>query len=280
VYILDGSALAARRLPGLRARVQALVAARGREPLLGILGFADASGKVPHVAPKLRAAESCGIAVELATLPPGVTLDETSFAVEALRAMPGLDGLFVQFPYPDPSWAATVEALIPSALDVDVMAPAEVERYFADPTVLPPVTVSAALALMDDARLALAGRAGVVVAEPSPFAEMFRLAFTRRGVQMSELVPPSGAHDDARVRQAALVIVAAGSPGCVDAASLAEGAIAIDVGYFNPGARGDIANATTARHLDAVVPVPGGIGPMTISALLERVILFAERRGA
>jgi len=279
VIILDGSALAARRLPELRARTQALVAARGREPLLGILGFADPTGRVPHVAPKLRAAESCGIAVELATLPPGATLDEALFAVEALCAKPGLDGLFVQFPYPDPTWAETVEALIPSELDVDVMAPAEVERYFADEAVLPPVTVSAALALMDDARLDLRDRSGVVVAEPSPFAEMFRLAFARRGAKMSVLVPPSGANDDARLRQASLVIVAAGAPGCVDAATLAEGAIAIDVGYFNPGARGDIANATTARHLDAVVPVPGGIGPMTISALLERVILFAERRG-
>ncbi|WKW13394.1 hypothetical protein Strain138_002713 [Pseudogemmatithrix spongiicola] len=279
MIILDGTALAARRLPGLRARAQALAAARGRAPLLGILGFADASGRVPHVAPKLRAAESCGIAVDVAAVPLGATLADTLAAAERLRATPGLDGLFVQFPYPDPAWGDAVEAMIPASLDVDVMAPVEVERYFADASALPPVTVSAALHLVDEAGIALEGRSGVVVAEQSPFAEMFREAFARRGAQMSALVAPAAAADDARVRNAGVVIVAAGVPGVVDAMMLADGAVAIDVGYFNPGARGDIANATTARHLDAMVPVPGGIGPMTISALLERVLVFAERGG-
>jgi methylenetetrahydrofolate dehydrogenase (NADP+)/methenyltetrahydrofolate cyclohydrolase len=50
------------------------------------------------------------------------------------------------------------------------------------------------------------------------------------------------------------------------------------VGYFNPGAQGDIDTATGIDHLRALVPVPGGIGPMTVSALIERVILFAENR--
>lgn len=277
--ILDGSALAARRLPGLRARAQALGAARGRSPSLGILGFTDVSGKVPHVAPKLRAAESCGIEVRVEALPVDASLADAIAAMERLRSAAELDGLFVQFPYPDASWGEPIEALIPPALDVDVMAPREVERFIRDAAMLPPVTVSAALALMDDAGIVLDGREGVVIAEASPFAEMFRLAFARRGARMAALVTPGEAMQHAAVRAASLVIVAAGIPGAVDATALADGAVAIDVGYFNPGARGDIANATTARHLDAVVPVPGGIGPMTISALLERVILFAERRG-
>lgn len=275
--LLDGKALAARRLPELRARALALVAARGRVPLLGILGFADASGKVPHVAPKLRAAEACGIDVRVVAVPEGASLDDLLTAMRQLCAQPGLDGVFVQFPYPDANWGAEIEALIPPSLDVDVMAPFEVERYLRDPEMLPPVTVSAALMLVDDAALTLDGRSGVVVAEASPFAEMFRLAFARRGARMAELVAPADAATDARVHEAGVVIVAAGAPATIDATKLAAGAIAIDVGYFNAGARGDIANAETARHLDAIVPVPGGIGPTTISALLERVILFAER---
>lgn len=277
MQLLDGKSLAARRLPELRARAQALAAARGRVPLLGILGFADASGRVPHVAPKVRAAEACGIDVQVVAVPNGASLAEALTAMRELGAQPGLDGLFVQFPYPDASWGAEIEALIPAALDVDVMAPSEVERYRREAEMLPPVTVSAALMLVDEAALTLAGRSGAVVAEPSPFAEMFRVAFERRGVRMAELLRPADAAQSTVLRESSLVIVAAGEPGVVDARVLAPGAIAIDVGYFNAGARGDIANAETARHLDAVVPVPGGIGPMTISALLERVILFAQR---
>ena len=66
--------------------------------------------------------------------------------------------MFVQFPYPDPAWGDAVEATIPASLDVDVMAPVEVERYFADASALPPVTVSAALHLVDEAGIAPAIR--------------------------------------------------------------------------------------------------------------------------
>lgn len=278
VLLLDGRALAARRLPALRARAEAVRERRGTAPRLGILAFADASGIAPHVAGKRRAAAEAGVAVRVEMVPHAATRSDALARATALATDDSLDAMFVQFPYPDPAWGPEIEAAIPAEIDVDVMSPAAVRRFRDDPAAPPPVTVSAALELLDAHGVTVAGRYGVVVATPSEFAEQFRLAFARRGARVGTLVAPAVAASDQRLRGASLVIVAAGQPGLVHAESLAPGAVAIDVGYFNAGGRGDIALDGGVAHLDALAPVPGSIGPMTVSCLLERTIRFAEGR--
>ncbi len=171
-----------------------------------------------------------------------------------------------------------LEAMIPPAVDVDVMSPERVTGVLNGVERLPPVTVSAALALIDAHDVRVAGRRGLVIAEPSDFAAMFRLAFVRCGVQMLPLIRPAETTLHERLREVTVVIAAAGIPGSVRANQLAPGTVAIDVGYFNPGGRGDIDINERIAHLDAIAPVPGSIGPMTVSCLVERTILFAERR--
>ena len=278
MLLLDGRALAARRLPALRARADAVRARRGIAPRLGILAFADATGAAPHVAGKQRAAVAAGVAVRLDVVQYGAVRADAVARAAALAAAAALDAMFVQFPYPDAAWAPDIEAAIPAALDVDVMSPAAVRRFREDPAALPPVTVSAALELLDAHGIDVTGRDGVVVAEPGEFAEQFRLAFARRGARVGPLVAPAAAATDPRLRAASLVIVAAGRPGLVRAETLARGAVAIDVGYFNAGGRGDIAIDGGVSHLGALAPVPGSIGPMTVSCLLERTIRLAEGR--
>lgn len=90
------------------------------------------------------------------------------------------------------------------------------------------------------------------------------------------LLSPLKATADPWLAAAPLVIVAVGRPGILSALQLAPDAVAIDVGYFNVGGRGDIDLAGGASHLGALAPVPGGIGPMTVSYLLERTISIAE----
>lgn len=278
MLLLDGRALAARRLPALRARADAVRTARARAPRLGILAFGDAAGVAPHVVGKVRAGAAAGVDVVLEVVAAGSSLDEALHRCVSLAKDPHLDGLFVQFPYPDPSWAAAIEEAIPERLDVDVMSPSGVRRFVSDSAALPPVTVSAALELVDAFGVTVKGLGGVVVAEASDFARMFRRAFIRRGAMIPPLLSPLKAAADPWLATAPLVIVAVGQPGFLRALQLAPDAVAIDVGYFNVGGRGDIDLTGGALHLGALAPVPGGIGPMTVSCLLERTIHFAEGR--
>ncbi|MHB1310753.1 MAG: hypothetical protein ACYC3L_01960 [Gemmatimonadaceae bacterium] len=278
MIVLDGVRLAARRLPNLAARSSTVVRRRGRAPRLGILAFAGADGRAPHVAGKVRAGAAAGVEVVVGVVPWAADIDQARRVLETLVCDNDMDGLFVQFPYPDAAWGPQLEAMIPVAVDVDVMSPERVQRVLNATEQLPPVTVSAALELLDAHGVGVAGRRGLVIAEPSDFAAMFRLAFVQRGARMLPLIRPTEATLPERLRGSTLVIAAAGMPGSVRANQLAPGAVAIDVGYFNAGGRGDIDADGGIAHLDAIAAVPGSIGPMTVSCLVERTILFAERR--
>jgi methylenetetrahydrofolate dehydrogenase (NADP+) / methenyltetrahydrofolate cyclohydrolase len=274
--VLDGTSLARRREDRIVQRAAAVRRRRGHAPGVFIVAFGDGAGRVPHVERKLRSFAAAGVEAEPLVLPPATA---TSDAIEQMHG--GLrersfDAVFVQIPFPAEIDGDAFAAAIPEELDVDVMTPARVARFLTGDASLAPVTVSAGLLLLDAYGVAVTGRRGVVVADDTPFARMFAAALAARGASMDPLVAPSDAALVARVNAAGLVVVAAGSPGLVQATDVARGAVAIDVGYFNEGGRGDIDVSGGFEHLAAFAPVPGGIGPMTVSVLIERVVRFAE----
>lgn len=276
MVVLDGSRLARNRQGVLTARAQEILQHRGRSPALLLLAFGD-DGHAAHVNRKLAAAAAIGIRVVPLILP---TSTSTESAVEALSRtieQTSPDAVFLQVPFPDHISEPALAEAIPRTLDIDVMNPDVVHGYFENPGALPPVTVTAALLLFDAYDIAIEGRQGIVIAHPSPFAEMFRTSLVRRGAHMAPLLVPDTADLKQRAARANLVIVATGQPGAISVADLAPGSVAVDVGYFNPGGKGDINTDSSTAHLGALAPVPGGIGPMTISALLERTVDFAAR---
>jgi len=271
--ILDGRRLAAERAPGLRTRADAVRQRRGRAPSFLLLTFGD-DGAAPHVRGKLRAADLAGIDAVPLVLPVHTT---TQQAIETMHARTDElqpDGLFQQFPYPPHIDFDALAHEIPAALDVDVMGPHTVQHYLDDEHALPPVTVSAALALLQRYDVDIDGADGAVVADASPFADMFRLALARRGAVMRPLLAPDAA---SQATTAHLAVIAAARPALLPASAFQAGTIVIDAGYYNEGGRGDVLPDRT-DHLRAFSPVPGGIGPMTVSCLMERVLLFAEKR--
>lgn len=78
--------------------------------------------------------------------------------------------------------------------------------------------------------------------------------------------------------RAGLVILAAAEAGVVPSSWIRPGAVVIDAGYYNEGGAGDLALDDGIAHLAALAPVPGGVGPMTISMLIEAVVARAEER--
>ena len=274
--ILDGAALAERRQPMIAARAAAVRAGRGYAPSLILVAFGDERGHAPHVGRKQRMGAEAGVDVMPLILAPGAATGEAIAGMRDLMAAGGFDGIFLQFPFPDTIDGDALTEAVPAELDVDIMTPQRTARYMNGTDDLPPVTVSAALLLLDAYDVSIVGRRGIVVADDHPFSRMLRAALVRRGAEMRRLVDPAAPDLDAQVRSADLVVVSAALPGLVQATNIAPGAVAIDVGYFNPGGRGDIELTGGFEHLAALCPVPGGIGPMTVSALLERVVLFAE----
>jgi predicted GNAT superfamily acetyltransferase/5,10-methylene-tetrahydrofolate dehydrogenase/methenyl tetrahydrofolate cyclohydrolase len=276
--MLDGAGLAQLRVARLAARAATVARRRGRPPCLALLAFGDAGGETPWVARKLAACRAVGVEVRTRVLP---TTCDTAEARRGLDALVGagtaaVDGVFVQVPFPPGVDGDSFVGGIPPAADLDVMGPRAVARFLSDPEAEPPLTVSAALALLDAYEVPVAGLAGVVVGLESDFHRMFREALVRRGARMAPLVDPDADELARAVREAELVVLSAGRAGIVRADALAPGAIVVDAGYFNAGGRGDLDADPGVDHLGALASVPGGVGPMTVSILIERVIERAE----
>lgn len=274
--ILDGTALARSRAPALAERAGRVTNLLGRPPRLILVAFADASGEAPFVARKLRACSAAGVEVRPLIFPPGTTTPAAEAALGALLAADPVDAVFLEFPFPPGVDGESLTALVPAGADVDIMTPGRVAGYFADPDAPPPLTVTAGLELLDGYGVDIRGRTGLVVGGDDPFTQMFREALARRGARMRPLLSPHSPDLQRLVHGAELVVAAASVPGLLRSTSLAPGAVLIDVGYFNPGGRGDVNTTDGIAHLEAIAPVPGGIGPMTVSVLVERVIAFAE----
>lgn len=272
--ILDGRAVARAREPELGRRAAAVAAVRGHPPRLALVAFNTTSDPPPFIARKLRACERVGLEAVSKILPSGISTHQARAAVETLARQP-LDGIFLEFPFPGHIDAEELIEAVPAELDIDVMTAARTRRYLEGIRGEPPVTVEAALALLDAYAVDVTGLEGVLVAENSPFAEMFNEAFVRKGARMRSQQAPEQARS--AVRDAELVVSAAAHPGLLRSDELAPGAVVIDAGYFNEGGHGDVDTGHGVEHLRALAPVPGAIGPMTISMLLQRVIEHAER---
>lgn len=259
----------------IAARASSVRQSRGRAPAFVLVAFGDERGHVAHVGRKQRMCAEAGVDLTALVLPPGIDTAAALMRMHQLLETDSFDGVFVQFPFPDTIDGETFAAAVPVELDVDVMTPDRIARYSSDRDALPPVTVSAALLLLDEYDVPVDGRSGIVIADEQPFSRMLSTALARRGADVA-LVDPGDPGLEERIRSAGLVVVCAARPGLVRSGAIQAGAVAIDVGYFNEGGRGDIDVSGGIDHLAAICPVPGGIGPMTISALLERVVLFAE----
>ena len=269
--LLDGRAFAARRTPTQNARAAHIRARRGRAPALHVVGFGADAALPPSIARKLKACREAGVIASAEVL--GMAASTATVLAALARTPAGVDGLFLEFPFPAAVDEGAVIASLPVELDVDVMTAARIDAFRAGRGA-PPATVAAALGLLDDGAVSIDGLRGVVVADSSAFVDMFAEALSRRGADMA-LVRPA---DVVRARDAQLVVSCAARPGLLRSDELAPGAVVIDAGYFNPGGRGDIDTRGGIAHLGALAPVPGGIGPATIAMLVERVIEFAERR--
>ncbi|MGH7507777.1 MAG: tetrahydrofolate dehydrogenase/cyclohydrolase catalytic domain-containing protein, partial [Longimicrobiales bacterium] len=274
--LLDGVRLAAERAPRLASRYAAYVRRHGRPPGLALVAFESRPGYAPHVARKRRACAAVGLDVHAFILPGNADEDRARDVILAAAADPRTDAVFVQFPLAEGiDESAVFEAIVP-AKDVDVLHPTSFESFLAHEDAHPPVTVGAGFMLLDRYDVGVANRTGIVVGAASPLTRAFEVVLARRGATVLPGCAPTDPELAQQLAPADLVFVVAGVPGVVAADAIAPGTVAVDVGYFNPGARGDIDVASGTHHLAAIAPVPGGIGPMTVSALIERTLDLAE----
>ncbi|MFH0907685.1 MAG: bifunctional methylenetetrahydrofolate dehydrogenase/methenyltetrahydrofolate cyclohydrolase FolD [bacterium] len=287
--ILDGKAIAQEMRRELATEVAALKS-RGVTPGLGVLLVGDDPASRSYISGKEKACAEAGLYSRETHLPATATRDEILGVVRAHNADPGIHGILVQLPLPDARMEYDVLNAIDPAKDVDGFHPVSVGRMMLGLPTFLPCTPHGILHMLKRSGITTRGAHVVVIGRSNivgrPLANL--LSQKNELGNATVTICHTGTRDVAKhTRQADIVIAAAGRPNTVTADMIREGAVVIDVGVNriedagNPkGFRlvGDVDFARVKEKASAITPVPGGVGPMTITMLLFNTLEAASRQ--
>jgi methylenetetrahydrofolate dehydrogenase (NADP+)/methenyltetrahydrofolate cyclohydrolase len=279
--ILDGKAVLATIKDELRARVGVL-RDRGVVPGLGTVLVGDDPGSRWYVNAKHKDCAEIGITSIRRDLPASATQAEVEAVIDELNADPGCTGFLVQQPTGLDEFALL--SRVEPVKDVDGLHPTNLGWLVLGKPAPLPCTPAGCIELLRrfdvpvaGARVALVGR-GITVGRP------LGLMLTRRSENATVVLCHTGTRDlAAEVRQADIVVAAAGTPGLITPDMVKPGAAVLDVGVSRVIAEdgrskvaGDVA-PEVAEVAGWVSPNPGGVGPMTRAMLLSNIVAAAER---
>jgi len=277
--ILDGKATAAAIKSDLTARVAALKA-RGVTPGLGTLLVGDDPGSRWYVNGKHKDCAQVGIASIQRELPDTATQEEIEAVVRELNDNPDCTGYIVQLPLPTGIDANRVLELMDPSKDADGLHPMSLGRLVLGIKGPLPCTPYGIVQLLrhhdveiNGANVVVVGR-GITIGRPMP------LVLTRKSENATVTQCHTGTRDlSAHLRQADIIVAAAGVPHLVKPEDVKPGAAVLDVGVSrdeNGKIVGDV-HPGVAEVAGWVAPNPGGVGPMTRAQLLVNVVEAAER---
>jgi methylenetetrahydrofolate dehydrogenase (NADP+) / methenyltetrahydrofolate cyclohydrolase len=277
--ILDGKATAAAIKSELAVRVEALKA-RGVTPGLGTVLVGDDPGSRSYVAGKHRDCAQVGIASIQRELPATASQADVEAVVRELNEDPHCTGYIVQLPLPKGLDTNRVLEAIEPDKDADGLHPMNLGRLVLGQEAPLPCTPRGIVDLLRRHDVAINGANVVVVGRGITVGRSIGLLLTRRSENATVTLCHTGTVDlPSRLRQADIVVAAAGSPHLVKAEDVKPGAAVLDVGVSrdeNGKLVGDVDPGV--REVAAwVAPNPGGVGPMTRALLLTNVVEAAER---
>lgn len=287
--ILDGKATAALIKQELAAEV-AVLKERGITPGLGTVLVGDDPGSHAYVRGKHRDCAEVGIASIREDLPATATQQDVEAAIDRLNADPNCTGYIVQLPLPSGLDTNAILERIDPKKDADGLHPTNLGRLALrvnEPVTSPlPCTPRGIIELLHRYDIDLNGAEVVVLGRGTTVGRSIGLLLTRRDINATVTLTHTGTRDvHNHLKQADVIIAAAGVPGLVKPEDVKPGAIVLDVGVSrveNPDTgkavlRGDV-DPGVAEVAAWVSPNPGGVGPMTRAMLLANVVESAQRQ--
>jgi len=278
---IDGKAAAQAIRDRIATEVAAFSEKTGRVPGLAVVLVGDDPASAVYVRSKARATEQAGMQGFEHRLPASTSQDELVALVDRLNADPAVDGILVQLPLPPQIDEQVVITRISPDKDVDGFHPVNAGRLAIGLHGFVPCTPLGCLRLLQAELGDLTGKDAVVIGRSNIVGKPMALLLLRESCTVTV------AHSRTRdlpgvVRRADIVVAAVGRPNLVTGDWLKPGATVIDVGInrTEAGLVGDVDFASASEVADAITPVPGGVGPMTIAMLIRNTFVSAARTEA
>jgi methylenetetrahydrofolate dehydrogenase (NADP+)/methenyltetrahydrofolate cyclohydrolase len=276
--LIDGLALS-RKIRTRLAEQAAGLAQAGRKPGLAVILVGENPASEVYVRNKVKACGEVGIHSELYRLPGGTSEEELLERIRRLNADANIHGILVQLPLPAQIREARVLETIAVDKDVDGFHVQNVGSLVVGKPGFAPCTPAGCMAMLDDIGVALEGREAVVVGRSNIVGKPMALMLLQRSATVT--ICTSKTRDlPSHTRRADVLVVATGKARMISGDMIKPGAVVIDVGINRlPDGKlcGDVDFPSAREVAGWITPVPGGVGPMTITMLLSNTVESAKR---
>jgi methylenetetrahydrofolate dehydrogenase (NADP+)/methenyltetrahydrofolate cyclohydrolase len=279
--IIDGNEIARRVRAEWKHRADALCA-QGARPGLAVIIIGDNPASLVYVRHKTKACADMGIHSEQYEFPKDASEQKVLELIASLNANPAIHGILVQLPLPAHFESRRLLEAIAVEKDVDGFNLYNVGALVAGDTVFPPCTPFGVQCMLEYSNIAISGQNVVVVGASNLVGKPMAMMLMKKDATVC--ICHVKTRDLAQFTILAdILVVAAGKPNLITAPMVKTGAVVIDVGINRlPDGRlvGDVDFEGVREKASHITPVPGGVGPMTVTMLLVNTILSAERFAA
>ena len=276
--IIDGRAVSEIMRKKMRSRVESL-GLRGLRPGLAVVLVGDDAASLVYVRNKAKACEDVGMHSEVFRYPADTSETDVLHKISELNEDQRIHGILVQLPLPAHIDNRKVLETISPHKDVDGFHKENVGALVTGESEFPPCTPHGVMALLDHYQVPIEGANAVVIGRSNIVGKPMALMLLARSATVT--ICTSKTRDLSQFTQIADIVVAAvGKAGLVTADMIKDGAAVIDVGMNRlPSGKlaGDVAFDEVREKAGYLTPVPGGVGPMTITMLLTNTLTAAER---
>ena len=285
--IIDGKQLAANLRGEIAAGTAALKAKTGVTPGLAVVLVGDNPASVSYVTAKEKACIEAGMYSKEVRLPADADEETLLGVIHDLNANPEIHGILVQLPLPKGFDEKKVIRAIAPEKDVDGFTPINVGKMLIGEPCFLPCTPHGIIKLIEFSGMDIRGKHAVVIGRSNIVGKPVAVLLSRKETNATVTMCHTGTPDISKfTKEADVVVVAAGRPNTLRGEMLKPGAVVIDVGVNRiPDATrpkgfrlvGDADFDSCAAVASAITPVPGGVGPMTITMLLWNTLESAKR---
>ena len=278
--IIDGKQIAQQFKEAMREQVAALAKQYGRKPCLDVIIVGENPASMSYVKSKIKATEYCGFDGELIQLPETTSQEELLRVIRESNEKESVDGILVQLPLPKHIDEQTVIEAIAPEKDVDGFHPSNVAKLWLNQPTIVPCTPLGIIALLEEIHTTFEGRHAVVVGRSNIVGKPIAKLLLDRNCTVT--IAHSRTADLAAIcREADILVVAVGRPQMITGEMVKKGATVIDVGInrLEDGRLvGDVDFESVVPVAGTITPVPGGVGPMTITMLMRNTIECYKKR--
>lgn len=278
-HIIDGKAISAAERNNIKEETAAFVAANGFAPGLAVVIVGENPASQVYVRNKHKACGEVGFLSRVYELPEATTQAELNALIDELNADTAIHGILCQLPLPRHLNESEVIARISPKKDVDAFHVQNVGRIMLGDYDFLPCTPAGVMVLLREAGVEISGKECVVLGRSNIVGKPMAMLLLQANGTVT--VCHSRTKDLAEVtRRADILVVAIGKAKFITGDMVKPGAVVIDVGMDrdeNGKLCGDVDFASVEPVCSAITPVPGGVGPMTITMLLRNTLTAAKR---